>query len=402
MRCFLPFCRDPSMPAARCVTGLALASWARSLPTIASNSFKHLNANRCQDLKSIHRSFASLYLLQSPTIGCNAAAATLVRRTHTSATHRDSQDADAQFHSSNANSSNTLPLLKASSSPIVAFPEADASKPRDTLEYMISPPIAFDNLRSTTIARSTRPSLRIFASAVLAGGLLACSCSVVIAVVGGAPVAIGIQKLMAGLLFPAGLSMILFLQADLLTSAMAHLALPRIMAAGTPGAVARADEALPPAHAAKLLSIVFAGNFVGSVAVAAFAGPLLFSGPPFCAYAAGIAVAKTSLPWTVAFAKAIWANYLVNVAVYMAACAKTPGGKMVSLWTPIMAFVVLGLEHSVANMFIIPVGIFCGADVTFADFLVNNLVPVTIGNLLGALLFASHARLHPLPPPSAK
>ena len=86
----------------------------------------------------------------------------------------------------------------------------------------------------------------------------------------------------------------------------------------------------------------------------------------------------------------------------MAACAKTPGGKMVSLWTPIMAFVVLGLEHSVANMFIIPVGIFCGADVTFADFLVNNLVPVTIGNLLGALLFASHARLHPLPPPSAK
>ncbi len=62
-----------------------------------------------------------------------------------------------------------------------------------------------------------------------------------------------------------------------------------------------------------------------------------------------------------------------------------------------MSFVALGLEHSVANMFIIPVGIFCGADVAFADFLVNNLVPVTLGNLLGGLIFATHALLHPLP-----
>ncbi len=364
-----------ALPAKRCM----LLKWAGCLPTIASNSFKCLNASRLQDLKSIHRSFASSFPSQSSNVGRNAVAATFLRRTHTSA-----------------------PLAKTSSLPVVAFPAAVASKPSETVEYMVSPPIVFDNLRSAIITRSTRPSLRIFASAILAGGLLASSCSVVIAVVGGAPVAIGIQKLMAGLLFPAGLSMILFLQADLLTSAMAHFALPRIMAAGTPGAVARADEALPPAHAVKLLSIIFAGNFFGSVAVAAFAAPLLFSAPPFCAYAAGVAVAKTSLPWAVAFAKAIGANYLVNVAVYMAACAKTPCDKMVSLWFPIFIFVALGLEHSVANMFLIPAGIFCGADVTFVDFLANNLVPVTIGNLLGGLLFASHARLHPLPPPLAK
>ena len=381
------------MRAARGVATLAITYWTRSRPTIASNSFTYLNASSLQDLKSIHPSFASSFSSQSPNVRCNAFAANLVlRRTHTSTNHHDSQAADVQLHSPNA-----LPLVKTSSPPVAA-----ASKPSEAVEYMVAPPIVFDNLRSTIITRSTRPSLRIFASAILAGGLLASSCSVVIAVVGGAPLAIGIQKLLAGLLFPAGLSMILFLQADLLTSAMAHLALPRIMAAGTPGAVARADEALPPAHALKLLSIVFAGNFVGSVAVAAFAAPLLFAASPFCAYAAGVAVAKTSLPWAVAFAKAIGANYLVNVAVYMAACAKTPGGKMASLWTPIMAFVALGLEHSVANMFIIPVGILCGADVTFVDFFLNNLVPVTIGNLLGALLFASHARLHPLAPTSAK
>jgi formate/nitrite transporter len=264
---------------------------------------------------------------------------------------------------------------------------------------MITPPAAFDNLRSAIIARSSRPPLRIFASAILAGGLLATSCSVVIAVVGGIPAAIGVQKLIAGLLFPAGLTMILFLQADLLTSQMAHLALPRIMAAGDPAAVACAADALPAARAASLLSIVFTGNFVGSVAVALAAAPLLFAALPYSAYAAAAAVAKTSLPWGVAFAKGVGANYLVNVAVFMAACAKTPGGKMAALWLPIMSFVALGLEHSVANMFIVPVGIFCGADVAFADFVSSNLLPVALGNLVGALVFASHALLHPLPQP---
>ncbi len=72
---------------------------------------------------------------------------------------------------------------------------------------------------------------------------------------------------------------------------------------------------------------------------------------------------------------------------------------MASLWMPIMSFVALGLEHSVANMFIIPVGILCGADVAFTDFLAANLLPVALGNLFGALIFTSHALLHPLPPP---
>jgi formate/nitrite transporter len=214
-------------------------------------------------------------------------------------------------------------------------------------------------------------------------------------VVGGIPAAIGVQKLIAGLLFPAGLTMILFLQADLLTSQMAHLALPRLMAASDPAAA----HALPAARAATMLSIVFTGNFIGSLAVAVAAAPLLFAAAPYTAYAAAAAVAKTSLPWGVAFAKGIGANYLVNVAVFMAACAKTPGGKMAALWLPIMSFVALGLEHSVANMFIIPVGIFCGADVAFADFVSANLLPVALGNLVGALVFASHALLHPLPPP---
>ena len=58
-------------------------------------------------------------------------------------------------------------------------------------------------------------------------------------------------------------------------------------------------------------------------------------------------------------------------------------GKMVAIWFPISAFVTLGLEHSVANMFIIPLGIFSGAAVSWKTFFMSNLLPVTLGNIIG-------------------
>ncbi len=56
------------------------------------------------------------------------------------------------------------------------------------------------------------------------------------------------------------------------------------------------------------------------------------------------------------------------------------------IWFPISAFVALGLEHSVANMFLIPMGLACGADVSFWQFLTANLLPVTLGNIVGGAL----------------
>ena len=57
-----------------------------------------------------------------------------------------------------------------------------------------------------------------------------------------------------------------------------------------------------------------------------------------------------------------------------------------AVWFPISAFVALGLDHSVANMFIIPLGMFRGADITVADFLMKNLIPVTLGNIVGGAI----------------
>jgi len=61
-------------------------------------------------------------------------------------------------------------------------------------------------------------------------------------------------------------------------------------------------------------------------------------------------------------------------------------GKMTAVWFPISSFVALGLDHSIANMFIIPLGMLRGAEITIADFLQKNLLPVTLGNIVGGLI----------------
>jgi len=62
-------------------------------------------------------------------------------------------------------------------------------------------------------------------------------------------------------------------------------------------------------------------------------------------------------------------------------------GKIWGIWFPIMAFVAIGFEHSIANMFFVPLGIFYGAPVTWGQFLLNNLLPSTLGNIIGGGFF---------------
>merc|ERR1711934_1248316 len=99
-----------------------------------------------------------------------------------------------------------------------------------------------------------------------------------------------------------------------------------------------------------------------------------------------VAGAKTSLPFLQAFVRGILCNWLVCMAVYLASFAKDVAGKMVCIWFLISTFIALGLEHSVANMFIIPLGIFSGASVSWGAFVMKNLVPVTLGNIVGGAL----------------
>jgi formate/nitrite transporter len=131
------------------------------------------------------------------------------------------------------------------------------------------------------------------------------------------------------------------------------------------------------------------GNFVGSLSLAAACSAYVFKGDPYTTWAAGVAVAKTSQPFLEVFTKAVGANWLVNVAVFMQLTSRSAGGKLATLWLPITTFVALGLEHCVANMFLVPLGIFSGADVQWSQFIFDNLVPCVLGNCVGAVMFMS-------------
>ncbi|MHB9034566.1 MAG: formate/nitrite transporter family protein [Anaerolineae bacterium] len=144
---------------------------------------------------------------------------------------------------------------------------------------------------------------------------------------------------------------------------------------------------------------VYLGNFVGALFVAFFlaylSGLVNASGPApadpataSLAYklglaAKGIAEAKVKIPWGQALLRGILCNWLVCLAVWMAIASDDIAGKILAIWFPIMAFVALGSEHSVANMFFIPLGMLNGANVTIGQLLLNNLLPVTIGNIIG-------------------
>eukprot|EP01052_Picozoa_sp_SAG31_P022171 SAG31_NODE_1751_length_7353_cov_6.874552_1_plen_153_part_00 len=140
----------------------------------------------------------------------------------------------------------------------------------------------------------------------------------------------------------------------------------------------------------------FAGNMLGSAAIALAASAWIFPpGSLGAGFAAAIAVKKCTLPLGAMLGKGVLANWLVNLGVLQATTANSTGGKMAGVWMPITLFVALGLEHSVANMFLLPLGKLSGADVCWLD-IVGNVLPVAAGNALGAIVFVAGMQLHAL------
>lgn len=179
-----------------------------------------------------------------------------------------------------------------------------------------------------------------------------------------------IGKLVGSALFPVGLMMVILCGAELFTgNNLLTLALM--------------DKKITAGQMLKNWVVVYIGNFIGSVLIA-----FVLAKTGLLADAAGeramaIAVAKTSIPFMPALLRGVACNILVVLACWMQAGAKELIGKIFAIWFPIMMFVFLGFEHSIANMTYIPLGIFLGADVTWGSFFINNLIPVTMGNLIG-------------------
>lgn len=196
----------------------------------------------------------------------------------------------------------------------------------------------------------------------------------------------GLQKLLSGCMFPIGLILVVVLGAELFTGNNALL---------MPGLMKR-DFGLY--DVARNWILVYLGNFIGALAfcyVMVYAAGLT-APEPYHGAIIRMAEAKASMPWLTVFIKGIGANWCVCLAVWLALSGHTLLEKMAGCFLPVMAFVALGYEHCIANMFFIPAGMLEGADVSTATFITANLIPATLGNIVGGAAFVGclNAWLH--------
>ena len=187
----------------------------------------------------------------------------------------------------------------------------------------------------------------------------------------------GLQKFIFGAAFPVGLMLVVIAGSELFTGNTAI---------SVPGVLSKRINCLAWI---KNLFLSYTGNLFGSLFVAYFLAyhTHLLGNSPWLHFATGISEAKVSASFWVLFLRGIGCNWLVCLAIWLAVASDDITGKILGIWFPIMAFVTLGFEHSVANMFFIPLGIFYGADVSWYQFFVVNLLPVTLGNIVGGSLF---------------
>ncbi len=236
----------------------------------------------------------------------------------------------------------------------------------------------------------------MFVLAILAGafiGVGAIFCTTVLA--GGAALPYGVQRILGGLVFTTGLILVVVGGAELFTGNNL------IMIAFASGKVTL--QAL-----LRNWVIVYLGNFVGSVVTAyiMFLGKqYTMGGGAIGNTVLSIGNAKTSLAFVQAVALGIMCNALVCMAVWMCFSARSTTDKILAIIPPIAAFVAAGFEHSIANMYFIPIALFVKygdpafyakaleaakvkdyANLTWGNFFIANLLPVTIGNIIGGAI----------------
>ena len=210
------------------------------------------------------------------------------------------------------------------------------------------------------------------------------------------PETFGLGKLVAGVIFPAGLILVVICGAELFTGNSLIL-MSVLSKKATVGGLL------------KNWVFVYIGNLIGSVLIAFFiakSGQLSASSAELAGMTIKIAEGKVALPFGSAVILGILCNWLVCAAVWMATGAKDITGKIFAIFFPIMLFIVSGFEHSVANMYYIPAGIFAKAVPAYAEAALalgvteeqmaslnwgalfgSNLLPVTIGNVIGGAVF---------------
>lgn len=234
----------------------------------------------------------------------------------------------------------------------------------------------------------TQPLARTWVLSLLAGVYIAFGAEMATLVTADAAAHFGsgVARLLGGSVFSLGLMLVVVCGAELFTGNSL------LTKAGLNGEI-------PWGKIAENWLLVILGNLVGSLFLAwLMVASELWQVGGVAEHAVAIAAAKCELSFSVALVRGILCNWLVCLAVFMATAARDVTGKLLACYVPIMAFVASGFEHSVANMYFIPTGLLLKArlglaepGLTWGSFLVNNLVPVTLGNIIGGVVFVGWA-----------
>lgn len=268
---------------------------------------------------------------------------------------------------------------------------AKAAIPKMSFDALLPPEMAA-KAEQVGINKVKLGPLRLLALAVLAGAFISLGAifsTNTLAGLGGLPY--GLQRLLGGLTFSLGLILVVVGGAELFTGNVLII-------------MAVANRKVSPGQLLYNLAIVYCGNFLGSLGTALLvflSGHLWFGRGQVGLTALQIANHKCSLGFGEALFLGILCNVLVCLAVWLCFSARTTGDKILSIIPPITAFVACGFEHSIANMYFIPVALFLkswapatfwelvgqqSADLdflTWGNFFLSNLLPVSLGNLIG-------------------
>lgn len=246
------------------------------------------------------------------------------------------------------------------------------------------------------IKKATTPALKLFILGILAGafiGFAAEGSNMAAFNLFASPETYGLGKFVAGLIFPVGLMLVLVAGGELFTGNNLML-------------VAVLDKKISVLSMLKNWFFVYTGNFIGSIIIAFF---IVYSGQLNSSHALlggitiKIAFGKATLRFFPALLLGIMCNWLVALAVWMSYGAKDMTGKLLATFFPIWLFITSGFEHSIANMYYVPAGILAKTvqkyalasslstenllQLNWGNFLINNLIPVTLGNIIGGAIF---------------
>lgn len=250
------------------------------------------------------------------------------------------------------------------------------------MAQILSPSYIVDYVNKAAVDKAALRPPRLLVMSLLGGIYIALGGLLALVVAGGATKLLlenpGLDKLLFGAVFPVGFIAVVLTGADLFTSNCATQMVPLYR-----GQVAFREVV-------RVWSLSYFGNLIGALFAAwafAYMTGMLSMHQPWTPYIFKLAAHKMDAPFVVVFMKGILANMLVCLAAWQGYSAKDTLGRMVGIWAPVMTFVALGMEHSIANLFFIPAAMMAGMEATIGELVVNNLIPATLGNIVGGALF---------------